>query len=78
MMRTTAAILALALLASCGEKPAETPDASVQRGIDRSVADVRAAEAAASAPVTQSKTIGELTHSKSAEKSSKPADKSEG
>jgi hypothetical protein len=58
-----ASIICLALLAAgCGErgKPEASAD-TVQRGIDRSVADVRAAEAAAAAPVAQSRSVAELT-----------------
>ncbi|WP_199553675.1 hypothetical protein [Sandaracinobacteroides hominis] len=61
-MRSTATLLILAAaLTACGKKSDETPDASVQRGIDRSVADIRAADAAAAAPVVESRTISELT-----------------
>jgi hypothetical protein len=56
-----AATVAALLPAGCGKREAETPEATVQGGIDRSVADVRAAEAAMAAPVVQSKSVGELT-----------------
>jgi predicted outer membrane protein len=66
-VRGSAAILLL-LLAGCGKSEPETPEAAVQQGIDRSVADVRAAEAAAAAPVVQSKSVGELTAKPAPEK----------
>lgn len=60
-MRSSVPFLALAvLLAACGRKAEEARDGSVQRGIDRSVNDIRAAETAAAAPVVESKTISEL------------------
>ncbi len=59
-MRGYAAYLALALLAGCGRPDAAAPEADVQRGIDRSVADVRAAQAAASGPVAPSLSAAEL------------------
>ncbi|MGL6042476.1 MAG: hypothetical protein ACRC1J_00990 [Sandaracinobacteroides sp.] len=49
------------LLAACEDRTAEKPETSTQSGIDRSVADVRAAEAAISAPVARSKSVAELT-----------------
>jgi hypothetical protein len=52
--------LALAL-AACGSAEREPPEASAQRGIDRSVADIRAAEAAVKEPATVSRSVGELT-----------------
>jgi len=39
------------VLAGCSETPAKLPEASEKASIDRSVADVAAAEAAASAPL---------------------------
>jgi len=55
-------LLLLALgLAGCGGTEAEAPGAATQRGIDRSVADIRAAEAATQQPVVVSKSVGELT-----------------
>jgi hypothetical protein len=64
----TAAIFLLALgLSACGGSEAEAPAAAAQRGIDRSVADIRAAEAAAQQPVVVSKSVGELTGKASAE-----------
>lgn len=53
-------LLALAL-AGCGGGEAETPAAATQRGIDRSVADIRAAEDAMRGPVEVSRSVGELT-----------------
>lgn len=48
------ALLALLLLAGCDRPQTERPDAQVQAGIDRSVADVRAADAAAATPLPAS------------------------
>jgi hypothetical protein len=57
----TGPMLGLALLLpACGEKKAQAPEAQVQAGIDRSVADVRAAEAAAAAPADPSLTAAEF------------------
>jgi hypothetical protein len=50
---------AIALLPACGRQDDGATAASVQAGIDRSVADVRAAQAAASGPVVLSKSVGE-------------------
>lgn len=62
-MRISGLILpALALaLAGCGGTESEAPEAAAQRGIDRSVADIRAAEAAMQEPVAVSRSVGELT-----------------
>jgi hypothetical protein len=60
-MRFPAVILLAIGLAGCGGTGAETPGAATQRGIDRSVADIRAAEAALQAPVKVSRSVGELT-----------------
>jgi hypothetical protein len=54
-------------LAACGGSGSEAPGAATQRGIDRSVADIRAAEAAAQKPVVVSKSVGELTGKASAD-----------
>ncbi len=53
-------LLSLGLLA-CGGSETQTPGAATQRGVDRSVADIRAAEAAAAKPVEVSRSVGELT-----------------
>ena len=53
--------LALLALAGCNRSESAAPEVDVQKGIDRSVADVRAAQAAASAPVNESRSVGELT-----------------
>jgi len=45
------ALLAMLVLAGCSETPAKLPEASEKASIDRSVADVAAAEAAASTPL---------------------------
>lgn len=55
------ATLALLALSACNRKEASAPEVDVQKGIDRSVADVRAAKAAAAAPAAQSQSVGELT-----------------
>ncbi|MFN7399715.1 MAG: hypothetical protein ACK5SX_11805 [Sandaracinobacter sp.] len=60
-MRFSAVILLAIGLAGCGGTGAEPPGAATQRGIDRSVADIRAAEAALQAPVKVSRSVGELT-----------------
>lgn len=63
-----AATLALALaLSACGGTEAEPPEAAEQRGIERSIADIRAAEAAMQEPVVVSRSVGELTGKASAE-----------
>ena len=49
------------LLAACGGDKAETPAAATARGVERAVADIKAAEAATRAPVLVSKSVGELT-----------------
>lgn len=66
-MRTLGIILLAIGLAACGGTDAEAPGAATQRGIDRSVADIRAAEAAARQEVVVSRSVGELT-GKTAEK----------
>lgn len=53
-------VLALALV-GCGGAESEAPEAAEQRGIDRSVADIRAAEATLREPVRVSRSVGELT-----------------
>lgn len=58
--RVPASLLAV-LLVGCGGGEAETPAAATQRGIDRSVADIQAAEAAARGPVEVSRSVGELS-----------------
>lgn len=61
MKGLTLSALALLALSGCNRAEPEAPEADVQKGIDRSVADVRAAQAAASAPVAESRSVGELT-----------------
>ncbi len=60
-MRSAAIILLSLGVAACGGGDTETPGAATQRGIDRSVADIRAAKAAAAQPVEVSRSVGELT-----------------
>lgn len=60
-MRTLAIILLSIGLAACGGTETEAPGAATQRGIDRSVADIRAAEAATRQEVVISRSVGELT-----------------
>lgn len=67
VMRGAGMILVAAALAGCGGGEGEAPGAATQRGIDRSVADIRAAEAAAQKPVVVSKSVGELTGKASAD-----------
>lgn len=55
------AAIALLTLSACNRKDGAAPEADVQKGIDRSIADVRAAEAASAAPMTESRSVGELT-----------------
>ncbi len=55
------ALLALLVLPACNRKDSEVAQPDVQKGIDRSVADVRAAQAAASAPVVVTQSVGDLT-----------------
>lgn len=45
-MSQSLGIIALLLLAACGQSTDKNQDQNMQRGIDRSVADVEAAEAA--------------------------------
>jgi hypothetical protein len=67
-MRTLAVLLMTMALAACGGgNEAEAPEAAAQRGVDRSVADIQAAEAAMQAPVTVSRSVGELTGKASAD-----------
>ena len=66
-MRTLAVLLMTMALAACGGTEAEAPEAAAQRGVDRSVADIQAAEAAMQAPVTVSRSVGELTGKASAD-----------
>jgi hypothetical protein len=54
-------------LSGCGGGEAEAPAAATQRGVDRSVADIRAAEAATRGPVEVSRSVGELTGKQSAD-----------
>ncbi len=66
-MRRAAIFLLASGLSACGGTEAEAPAAAAQRGIDRSVADIRAAEAALQQPVVVSKSVGELTGKASAD-----------
>lgn len=63
------AIAPIAGLAACGKTEQESPDAAARIGLERSVADVRAAEAAAAAPVSVAPTAAELTGTSKAEAS---------
>jgi hypothetical protein len=54
-------------LGACGGGETDAPAAASQRGIDRSVADIQAAEAATRGPVEVSRSVGELTGKASAE-----------
>ena len=67
IMRATGGLLLAAGLAACGGSGGEAPGAATQRGIDRSVADIEAAEAAVQKPVVVSKSVGELTGKASAD-----------
>jgi hypothetical protein len=58
--RILSACLLLAM-AGCGAREADAPGAATQRGIDRSVADIQAANAATRGPVEVSRSVGELT-----------------
>jgi hypothetical protein len=60
-MRGIALISLLLAAAGCGKTEPQAPEPSVQRGIDRSVADVRAATAAASGPVDPALSAADLT-----------------
>jgi len=60
-MKSAVLLLLPLLLQACGNSAPEAPEASVSVGIDRSVADVRAAEAAASGPVTFAPSVAELS-----------------
>lgn len=73
MRGTAVAAFALMALAGCDRKETAAPEVDVQKGIDRSVADVRAARAAASAPIAESRSVGELTRN-----SGEPAEKAAG
>lgn len=55
------AAFALLTLAGCDRQEKRATEADVQKGIDRSVADVRAAEAAAAGSAEESRSVGELT-----------------
>lgn len=73
-MRTLAIILLSIGLAACGGAETEAPGAATQRGIDRSVADIRAAEAATRQEVVISRSVGELT-GKAAAKADAPQER---
>ena len=60
MRGSALAAFALLTLAGCNRQENQTTQADVQTGIDRSIADVRAAEAAAAATVVESRSVGEL------------------
>lgn len=66
-MRNLAVLLMTMVLTACGGTEAEAPEAATRRGVDRSVADIQAAEAAMQAPVTVSRSVGELTGKASAD-----------
>jgi hypothetical protein len=66
-MRNAAIILLSLGLVACGGGETETPGAATQRAVDRSVADIRAAEAAAAQPLEVSRSVGELTGKAAAE-----------
>lgn len=51
----------LVLLQACGNSEPEAPAASVEVGLERSVADVRAAERAASGPAAVNPSVGDLS-----------------
>lgn len=72
-MRNLAVLLMTMALAACGGTEAEAPEAATRRGVDRSVADIQAAEAAMQAPVTVSRSVGELTGKASADAGPKAA-----
>lgn len=67
IIRAMVLLLLATGLAACGGGKSEAPGAATQRGIDRSVADIQAAEAAAQQPVVVSKSVGELTGKASAD-----------
>ena len=60
-MRTLGFIPLALGLAACGGTETEAPGAATQRGIDRSIADIRAAEAATRQQIVISRSVGELT-----------------
>lgn len=66
-MRKLGIILLATGLAACGSSESEAPGAATQRAVDRSVADIRAAEAAMREPVVVSRSVGELTGKTAAE-----------
>ncbi len=72
-LATVPAAALLFALSACGGSEVEAPGAATQRGIDRSVADIQAAEAATRGTVEVSRSVGELTGKASAEAGSKPA-----
>lgn len=55
------AAIALLVLSACNRQQEQATQPDVQAGIDRSVADVRAAEAASAAETVESRSVGELT-----------------
>lgn len=61
-MRTPAlAAFTLLTLAACNRQESQVTPPDVQTGLDRSVADVRAAEAAAAEPLVPSRSVGEIS-----------------
>lgn len=66
-MRKLGIILLATGLAACGSSESEAPGAATQRAVDRSVADIRAAEAATREPIVVSRSVGELTGKPAAE-----------
>lgn len=57
------AMLLLPLLGmqACGKAEQEAPEASIETGLERSVSDVRAAEAAAAGPISAAPSAADLT-----------------
>ncbi len=64
MRRPAMLLLPFICLQACGEAEPEAADASVEIGLERSVTDVRAAEAAASGPVIAADSPADLKDGK--------------
>lgn len=60
-MKLLPILLLATLLTACGNKSEDGNSGSVQTGVDRANADVRAAEAAARRDVERNRSVGELT-----------------
>ena len=73
-MRLLPILMLAGLLAACGDKSEEGNSGTVQTGIDRANADIRAAQAAASREVELNRSVGELTGKAGKDRAEEPAE----